>query len=123
MSHVFDGTWSHFKIAVLGVPPNLPIRGEDFNLAINDAGVIDPSSTVDGRKVQSGTATAKTIDLIAEGRHYAGHYLKTVILDSKPIIIMAGRFVRVPVTLDSKAKGKAAVVPGQNEGDWVITKP
>lgn len=123
MSHIFDGTWSHYKISVLGVPPGNPTKGDDFNLSIDAHGVIDPSqSTVDGRTVQSGTATAKTIDLVAEGRHYAGKLVKTVIVDSKPVFVIVGRFGPAGAA-PNKAKGKNAAANGQNEGDWVITKP
>lgn len=125
MSHKFDGTWSHFKISVAGMPQNAMTPGVDFVLVINDAGtIVAGQSTVDGVEVQSGTATANTIDLNTSERRYFGRLLKNKVVNGQSVyMVIAGRFRRLTaVPLKDKAKQKAEEV-SQNEGDWVITKP
>lgn len=125
MSHRFDGTWTYYQIAETGFNPGPPSREGDFVLVIDDTGKVDaPRSNVDGRKVLSGKASVKTLEIVAEGRKYYGHIIKEIISSSQSILVMAGRHKDVQaVPSNSKASGKGAKTNAQDEGTWVLTKP
>jgi hypothetical protein len=119
--HRFDGTWTHFKINDRNFPPTGPLPGGSFVLKIEANGAIKPDSTVDGRKVSSGTATGNGFDLTAEGRRYIGFFLKE--FDGSGRLVIAGRFKGPsPPPLNVNAS-KGAEALFQDEGTWVITKP
>jgi len=129
MAHKYQGPWSFFEIKEGLAAPGPPDKGADFVLYINSKGDIDPDrSTVAGVKVQTGkaddTATTKTkaLDITdAKGRHYVGFFVKEFPTDDGPALVIQGHY-KDPAPLSPKTKA-AASATGQDEGDWVLTKP
>jgi hypothetical protein len=129
MPHKYDGNWSYFILSRAKKPGRVT-PGRDFDLIIADNGDIDANSTVDGVRVQTGTANSNpnadpALDIITvDGRHYVGQFVnETPPRENKRALVLAGKFFQDPLN-QPKAKGKRKATPeAQNEGDWVITKP
>jgi len=133
MAHKFNGTWNHFLLSKAPFPQAGPQQRLDFRLFIDDDGNFDLDKTrVDGRKIKDASVDGETSFAITaqDGRQYKGFLVKEDVgEDGSSVMVIAGRH-KDPKIQPTKTKGGKDEAPaadaaptGQNEGDWVITKP
>jgi hypothetical protein len=126
--HRFDGKWIYFQYRDGALPGVPPLRQEAV-LVIPDRtnGIVDPSSTIHGKRITSGTADPQenTLELFVTEpgniRHYLGERVKDFPGGKEPLLIITGRFkdYAQPIKLADQKNSKLLA---QDEGTWIIIK-